>query len=238
MKYPIKGFQLASLIEREGCVTSVVYLAGCNFRCGFCHNQDLLCNKEEMETIALCEILDAIEGQRGWIDAVAITGGEPTCCLELPKLIKEFKKSGLQVQIHTNGSNPLLIKSLVNQGLLDYIAMDFKAPFNESYQKITRAHFDLSLIKESIDFLFKGFVEYELRTTLIPSFHTQEVLIDMAKTVSQAKRYFLQNFSNQFVNDQVFSKISPYTLEEIKKLAKKMSFYCPSIQLRGFPSFD
>lgn len=225
-KISIKAIEIGSLIEWEGHISAVIYLAGCNFRCPFCHNPDLVLGRGEISIDDLFKSLG-----NNWLDAVCITGGEPTLQGDLPDLIEDIKDFGLKVHLETNGSNPRMLKDLVGRGLLDYIAMDFKAPTSK-YLKI--AGVDVKeTIEESINFLLEGLVDYEFRTTIVPKLLTVDDLKEIAQRLAKAKRFFIQKFSNKQTLDPAFMEIKTYSPGEMLEIYNLMSQSCPNVRIRG-----
>ena len=128
----IAGFNRTSLLDWDGCVTAVIYLPSCNFRCPFCHNRELVLTPEVYEDVPLEFVEDYISENREFLDGIVITGGEPTIHRDLPELVKRIKALGMKVKLDTNGTNPEMLKDLIDAGLIDYVAMDLKAPLDES----------------------------------------------------------------------------------------------------------
>ncbi len=173
----IAGYLKTSLIEWSGKITSVIFTSGCNFRCSFCHNADLVeSNKlSKRAKISEEEILEDLEYRKKWIDAVVITGGEPTLQNDLDKFLFKLKKLGFKTMVHTNGSQPEVIEILIEKKLVDYWAMDIKGNFDD-YQNFTNIKYQISKIKSSIELIMKSGMEYEFRTTVVPGLHNLENL--------------------------------------------------------------
>jgi pyruvate formate lyase activating enzyme len=194
-KLPIGGFQKQSLIDYPGNITAIVFTQGCNFRCGYCHNPELVLAEELKNTKKLApkHLLDWIGKNNTLLDAVCITGGEPTLHRSLPKFIHSIKDLGLKVKLDTNGSHPEMLKCLISDKLVDYIAMDIKAPLEiKKYKQIAGGTFNenmFSQIKSSVQLLNKGKVEHEFRTTLDSSLSVND-LEKIAESISG--NYFLQ----------------------------------------------
>ena len=164
----VKGFIDLSFVDWDSKVSSVIFLPKCNFRCPFCHNVNLVLNPEKIETIPFEYIEDQLNKQKGWTDGVCITGGEPTIHSSLPELCSKIKKMGFLVKLDTNGTNPTLLNELQNRKLVDYVAMDIKAPLTaENYSQATGVNSEklLEKVKESINLLMESIIDYEFRTT-------------------------------------------------------------------------
>ena len=195
----ITGLQKMTLLDFPGRIACTVFLQGCNFRCPFCHNSDLL-GPEGMTDISTEELLAFLNKRKGMLDGVCITGGEPTVQRDLPDLLRAIKALGYPVKLDTNGTNPAMLKSLVNEGLVDYVAMDIKNS-KEKYG-LTAGIPGLSMdkIEESMRFLLEGTVDYEFRTTAVRELHEEKDFRNMADWIlslssgKQAKRLFLQKF--------------------------------------------
>ena len=237
MKIPeIKGFVDLSLVDWEGKVSAVVFLPNCNFRCPFCYNVQLVLHPEKMQTIPFEEIEQYLKENRGWIDAVAITGGEPTLHEELPTLCQRIKDLGLKVKLDTNGTNPDMIGTLIKQGLVDYIALDIKAPVTkEEYAKATgvRAEEFLEKVKKTIETLLKGEVSYEFRTTLAPTIHEPKHIEQLCQRIKGCKKYVLQNFKTnvETINPELKTQ-KPFTQEQMQVFRDAASKIVPNTFLR------
>ncbi|MGI6478940.1 MAG: anaerobic ribonucleoside-triphosphate reductase activating protein [Salinivirgaceae bacterium] len=194
----IGGFTKQSLIDWEGRVAAVVFTKGCNFRCGFCHNPELVYPEliKKTEDIPEQTIFDYLSTRKNWLDGVVITGGEPTLQSDLKEFIKKIKKMGFAVKLDTNGSLPSVLRELLQANLLDYVAMDIKTVFEtEAYQNICdiKDHQLLTKVKESVEILKESGVDYQLRTTVVPKFHTQEMIRELQELFSYCN-YKLQEY--------------------------------------------
>jgi pyruvate formate lyase activating enzyme len=184
-------------VDWDGKISSVLFLPTCNFRCPFCHNVNLVLYHEKMETIPFEYIEEQLEKQKGWADGVCITGGEPTLHSSLPELCSRIKKMGFMVKLDTNGTNPTLLKELLDLKLLDYVAMDIKAPLTiEKYSKATGVNAEklLENVKESIRLLMTSGIDYEFRTTVVPSIHTLDDIKQVCRSLKGCRKYVLQKF--------------------------------------------
>ena len=191
-----------SLIEYPGKISGVIFIAGCNFRCPFCYVPHLVLPEriKELPSIPEKEVFSFLEERRGFLEAVAISGGEPTLNPELPDFIKKIKKMEYAIELETNGSNPEMLKYLIEKKLIDYVCMDIKNDLVfEKYNPVvggvlTREIFER--VKKSIEILLQGKVDYQFRTTLMKEFHKKEDIINICKKIKKAKVYYLQNFEN------------------------------------------
>lgn len=227
----IHGFQKTTLLDFSGCVASTVFCGGCNFRCPYCHNGDLVLCPEEVPEIREEEIFAHLKKRQGILDGVCITGGEPTLQPDLEAFIYKIKEMGLKVKLDTNGYRPEVLMNLCRKGLLDYVAMDIKgAP--EQYEEITGVKpWDFNKIQASIYFLMSGEVPYEFRTTVVKELHSPENLQEISRWISGAKAYYLQNYKDsEQVIRQGFHGFKP---EELKELCSMVQEKIPAARVRG-----
>ncbi len=226
----IGGLQKLTLIDYPGKLACTVFLSGCNFRCSWCYSPELVLPEkiEEQPEFERSFFFDFLDKRIGKIDGVVICGGEPMINEDLPQFAKEIKERGFFVKIDTNGSRPEMLKILLRDGLVDYIAMDLKVPL-ERYQEVAGEAVDMDKIKESIDIVKNSGIEYEFRTTLVPGIHKEEDVSVMAETIKGADSYFLQNFLPEKTLEKGFLKRKPFTekeLESFKKVAEPFVKKC------------
>jgi len=199
----IGGIQKMTLIDYPAKVAAIIFTIGCNFRCRFCYNTRLVEPKlfKENEIISEKTIFDFLKTRIGKLDAIVITGGEPTLQKDLAVFIRKIKKMGFLVKLDTNGTNPDSLKKLLAEKLLDYVAMDIKNELNrEDYQKVVQEDIDIEKIKGSIKILMNSNIDYEFRTTVAPGI-TKENILNIAKYIKGAKKYYLQEFQDMDVID-------------------------------------
>jgi len=234
---PVRGFIESSLIEWEGQVSSVVALQGCNLNCPFCHSAHLIPRRMPPETVPLQEILAFLEGRRAWVDGVVVSGGEPTVHPELPEFLAAFKGLGLGVKLDTNGTAPGMLSDLIDMGLVDCVAMDLKAPLSaKRYARATGGAVDLEAVKRSVRLLLRGRVEYEFRTTACPAFVRLEDLPEMARAISGARRYILQQFVPETARNPELRAVRPYPAEQLAAAARALEGVVAACSLRGQPA--
>jgi pyruvate formate lyase activating enzyme len=177
-----------------------------------------------LSDLPLQDIRDCISSYGDWLDGVVISGGEPCLNPELPHLIDEFRNLGLKIKIDTNGSRPELLKQIIRDGLVDYVAMDFKAPLNEfSYRRCSGVWTDIKAISRSLDLLLAGNVDYEFRVTICPGLLDIEDIKYMGERIEGAKRLVLQNFVPQNTLETSMSELVPYTREKLEKMKQVIS---------------
>jgi pyruvate formate lyase activating enzyme len=227
----ILGLQKQSLIEYPGKISAVIFLGGCNFRCPFCHVPTLVLPEliETQNEISQEEILSFLEKRKSFLEAVSITGGEPTLNKDLPDFIKKIKSLGFLVQLETNGTNPEMLRKLIEEKLIDYAAMDIKHRLDsfEKYNEITGFKLTKELfknIKESIKILLSNKIDYQFRTTLIKEFHKKEDILEICKEIQGVRVYYLQNYQkeNKTISGNIFTPFREEEIEEIIKDCKNL----------------
>lgn len=226
----LNGFQKMTLLDFPGRVACTLFAGGCNFRCPFCHNAGLVIGQER-EIYEEEEILDYLKKRKGLLDGVCITGGEPLLRTDIKEFIVKIKELGYSVKLDTNGSRPEKLRELIDEGLLDYVAMDVKSSMERYGKAVGIEDFDTTEIEESIDLLLEGRADYEFRTTVVKPLHRVEDIENLCKRIKGAKRYFLQNFVDS--GDLIGEGMTAHdrgTLDMMLETAKK---YIPETQLRG-----
>ncbi|MDI6655275.1 MAG: anaerobic ribonucleoside-triphosphate reductase activating protein [Candidatus Hydrothermarchaeota archaeon] len=212
----IKGLVKTTLIDYPGKIASTIFLAGCNFRCPYCQNPDLVAGYWELPTISEEEIFGHLKSRKKWLDGVCVSGGEPTLNEELPEFLRKIKSMGFLIKLDTNGTNPEMLKKLLDEKLIDYAAMDIKAPI-ERYEEVVRARVDLEKIKKSVEIIRNNDVDYEFRTTVVPGLLDSEDIRKICSWLRGSKRYYLQQFRPDVTLDASFRKVAPYKPEEMLK---------------------
>lgn len=189
----IKGFEKFSLLDYDDKVSATLFFSNCNMRCPFCHNSSLVLGKDEAEDIPYEDVMDYLRKRRNVVDAVTISGGEPTLVKNLKEFITEIKELGYLVKLDTNGTHPEVVKDLLDNNLLDYIAMDIKNS-EEKYSLTAGRIIDMEKIKETISIIMNSKLDYEFRTTLIKEHHDLNDMKGILKLIKGAKKYRLQKF--------------------------------------------
>jgi len=228
----IKGFNKLSLIDYPDKTCSIIFLGGCNFRCPYCHNIDLVKNPEKLPTIEQEEVISYLDNHREWIDGVVISGGEPCLNKELFDLCKKIKELGFPVKLDTNGSNPDMLQSLIKNKIIDYIAMDIKAPL-EKYEQVTKVKVLTDNIKKSIEIIKNSKLDYEFRTTLLPALHSKEDILNIAELLKGAERYYLQQFRNGVTLEEDYQNKESYSEEELKQFAEMLKPFFSKVEVRS-----
>ena len=225
------GMQKMTLLDYPGYVACTLFTGGCNFRCPFCHNALLVLDLDENYTIPEEEVLAFLKKRQGLLDGVCVTGGEPLINKDIGDFLSKVKELGFKIKLDTNGTNPALLKELVSQNLVDYVAVDIKNSPEKYAETVGLKSFDMSSINETVNFLMTGSVDYEFRTTVTKQFHTEKSREEAARFIRGAKRYFLQNFVDS--GNLIGSGITGQSKEEMEKLLSVVKKYVPDSCLRG-----
>lgn len=188
----IAGLEKCSFVDYPGHLAAVVFTQGCNWNCFYCHNRSLVGPQQQMTLVEEPDVLSLLESRHGLLDGVVITGGEPTLQPDLPEFIRKVKAMGFKVKLDTNGTRPEVVSALLAEGLVDYVAMDLKAPL-QKYETVCGTSVDLKAVSETIDLVMASGVEYEFRTTIVPQLDEKDVL-DIAKRIQGARRFVLQQY--------------------------------------------
>ena len=227
----IGGFQKISLIDFPERIAAVIFTQGCNLRCPYCQNPDLI-ETTEITPVSVDTVWQYLSLRKKQLDGVTITGGEPLIQKDIRETIKEIKNLGYEVKIDTNGTLPETLKKLIADGNVDYIAMDIKAP-PQNYSEIVGKKISFEPIRKSIETIMKNNISYEFRSTLVPGFHNEKMVEEMAKLITGAERYVLQNLSGYRTLDPEYSKLSPFNIEMMKHFQSIASQYVKTCTIRG-----
>lgn len=226
----IKGLQKQTIIDYPGKIACTIFTFGCNFRCGFCHNPELVIDDGRPE-INEVEILDFLKNRKGFLDGVCITGGEPTLNKDLPDFIRKIKSLNFLVKLDTNGTNPKMLEELIKEKLVDYIAMDIKSPL-EKYNDITNSKVKKEDIQKSID-IIKNFPEYEFRITVVPSLFKEKDALAIGKWLKGSKRFYIQQFRGIKTLDKKFVNKKSFSKEELINFCNIMKRFFEKCEIRG-----
>jgi pyruvate formate lyase activating enzyme len=210
----IGGFLKSSLIEYPGMVSAVIFTQGCNFRCPYCHNPELVEKERFGRPLPEAEILAFLEKRRGLLDAVVISGGEPTLQEDLSSFMQRIRNLGYLIKLDTNGTNPEIISELIRKGLVDYIAMDIKAPL-EQYSEASGVSCDRDRLKASLAILSTAGIEVEFRTTVVENLHSEEDIIKISELIPAGRKFCLQKFCPNETLDTTYKE---------KKTLSELSF--------------
>lgn len=227
----IYGFNKTTLLDYPGCLAAVVFTGGCNFCCPFCHNGSLVLNPGGTPLISEEEVLAVMEKRRKILEGVCITGGEPTLQADLPEFILKVKRLGLKVKLDTNGTRPELLREWIEEGLLDYIAMDIKNTKKKYPLTTGRPQPELEKVEESIRILMNAGVDYEFRTTVVKEFHTLSDMEEIGHWVKGAARYYLQSFRDS--EGVIRSGLHAHTPAVLNKFRERLEKFVPHVEIRG-----
>lgn len=213
------GFEKFSMVDFDGKIACTVFTGGCNFRCPFCHNGALVVGNVKAQEIDEQEVFDYLKKRKGLVDAVCVTGGEPTMHKDLPQFLKDVRDLGYATKLDTNGTNPQMLAEVIEKGLVDYVAMDIKNCKAKYPQTIGIEGSSLDHICKSVDILKNSGINYEFRTTVIDEFHTADDMKEIAEWICGAKRYFLQKYKdNEGCISHGYSEVSKQKVDEFVKL--------------------
>jgi pyruvate formate lyase activating enzyme len=232
-KIKIRNIIPTSLIDWEGMVVSTLYVGGCNFRCPFCYNVDLVINTKQFSEIPERDILNSLLERKDFIDGICLTGGEPTIYADLSQLLSKIKNYNLKIKLDTNGSNPDRLAIIIERELIDFVAMDIKSCLqSEEYKKVSGITDEkiITNIKKSIDIIRNSEIDYEFRTTVVPVFHDVATIEEIAREIKGARKYVLQNFiTTEKLLDNRLATINPYStlqMGELKRIAESYVERC------------
>lgn len=220
----IGGLQKTSLLDFPDKISAIVFTAGCNFRCGYCHNPELI---NQVTTVK--DIFEFLNSRKGKLDGVVITGGEPCLQKDLPEFIKKIKSLGFAVKLDTNGSFPEMLEKVLPD--VDYVAMDIKAPLSK-YSSIVNTEIDTNKILKSINILKNSHLDYEFRTTVIKSQLSYKDFEEIGRLIQNAQRYFLQKFVSSKILDTSLQNEKTYSDSEFEEIKKILTPYISEIYIR------
>lgn len=228
----IGGIQKLTLIDYPGKIATTVFTVGCSFRCGFCHNPELVLPEKfpemnEMEK----EFFELLEKRKGKLEGVCITGGEPTIQPDIIEFIRKIKSLGYFVKLDSNGSNPHVLEKIFKEGLVDFIAMDIKsAP--ENYSKVVGLKVDIEKIKKSVKMIMESGIDYEFRTTVVPGMHTGGEFLEIAKWIKGAKAYYLQEYREMITLDEKINEKTKGKNIDLEKIKENIKKYVDHVDIR------
>lgn len=225
----ISGFQKLTLLDFPDKISCIIFTGGCNFRCSYCQNSVLISN-DCYAPIEEEEIFNYLKKRKKIIDGVVISGGEPTIQKDLYDFILKIKEMGFSVKLDTNGSNPAIIKKLIEDNLLDYIAMDIKNIFSE-YEAVTKNKINIDKIKESINIIRNSNIDHEFRTTIIKNVHSIDNILEICSYFDKNEKVFMQNFEQS--ENVVDKELISFTIEELIEINKIIKEKYPNVTVRN-----
>ena len=226
----IKGFQKLTLLDYPGKTACTIFTGGCNYRCPFCHNAGLV-TKMDTEIIPESEVFSHLKKRQGILDGVAISGGEPLLQGDIEEFLQKIKELGYSIKLDTNGSFPDKLKSILDKGLCDYVAMDIKNSKKRYNETVGIDKFDVSLMEKSVEILKNSQVDFELRTTVTKNFHTTEDIEQIGEWIKGVEKYYLQNFVDS--GNLIDCNVEGVSKEEMYLMLEKIKKYVPTAEIRG-----
>ena len=228
---PFRGLQKTTLIDYPGKIACTLFVGGCNFRCGYCYNSDLVFKHLSMPQISDKEIFSFLESRTRYLQGVCITGGEPTLYPDLIEFCSKVKKLGYLVKLDTNGTNPELLEKLLK--IVDYVAMDIKSSLDK-YPDVVGVKVNIDNIKKSISLIKESGIDYEFRSTMVPDMIDKETIIKMGELLKGAKRFFIQQFkTNPKTIDKKYNSIKPLSMEKLEEFGEILKEYIDEVKIRG-----
>ena len=227
----INGFQKLTILDYPGKVACIIFTPGCNFRCPFCHNASLVTHIDKETFLDVDEVLSYLKKRQGLLDGVVITGGEPLMQDGIEEFVAQIKELGYAVKLDTNGSFPEKLISIVEKGLVDYVAMDIKNSKVKYGETVGVEKFDITPMERSVEFLLQNKVDFEFRTTIVDGFHTLDDIQDIVVWINGAHKYFLQNFVDS--GDLIKPDLKPVSAILLKEMQEKASEFIPNVEIRG-----
>jgi len=225
------GLQRLSLIDYPGKLCATIFTAGCNFRCPYCYNEDIVLDYPAMPKMPEDKIIEFLHPRLGFLDGVCVTGGEPTIHRELPKFLGRLKSIGSLVKLDTNGSRPKALAYVMEKGLVNYIALDVKVPLGK-YEETVRYRVKPEELKETIKLIRRSGVDHEFRTTVVPGLLDSDDLEEIAITLAGSKRYVLQQFRPGKTLCPDFKDVKPYSEAEMRQFRDRVAPYFAETGLR------
>jgi len=230
----IAAYQKLTLIDYPGKLAATVFTVGCNFRCPFCHNPELVISSQfavhdddEMEK----EFFDFLKKRRGVLEGLCITGGEPTIQPDIINFIEKIKKLSYSVKLDTNGARPDVLKKIIDKKIVDFISMDIKSSW-ENYDKLAGVKTDMDRIDLSVDLIRNSQIDYEFRTTVVPGMHTEKDFEKIADWLKGAKKYCLQKYRDIKILDPKLKKITKGKFLDLEKIKKKIEKSFEEVEVR------
>lgn len=228
----IHGFNKTTLLDYPRHLAATIFIGGCNMRCPFCHNSSLVLHPEDVPTISVEDVLSYLSKRKNILEGVCLTGGEPTLYEdELIELIKSIKALELKVKLDTNGSNPALLKDLIKNRLIDYVAMDIKNSKENYSLSIGIKNYNTNKVNESVEYLLSSQIEYEFRTTIVKEHHTSQDILSIGQWIKGANSYYLQSYKNN--GDIISPKLHSHSKDTLESFVQLLAPFVSKVELRG-----
>lgn len=228
----IKGLEKFAPKDFPGHISSTVFLGGCNFRCPYCHNSDLVLRAESLPSFPLDYFMGFLDARKNWLDGICISGGEPLLHEDLDLLLSLIKDRNLRIKIDTNGSLPSRLERLIHEGLIDYVAMDVKAPL-ERYGEVVKAQVRTEDIVKSIEIVRDSGLRYFFRTTVVPGLVGADDILELSQMLKGSKIFQIQQFLPVNTLDTDYLHRIPYSREEIQLMARIAEPFFEEVRVEG-----
>jgi pyruvate formate lyase activating enzyme len=230
----VKGWARTSLVDYPEKIAASLFCGGCNFRCPNCHNSDLVLRPQSVDDIPEHEVWAFLESRVGLLDGVVLSGGEPTLQRDLLDFALRLRRLGYKVKLDTNGYRPRVVQAMMDQAAVDYVAMDVKAPLvSARYTRAVGIAVDVDRIRRTVELLLAGRVDFEFRTTVVPGLLDETDIVDIAKTIEGATRFFLQQFvARNTLDPQMLSQV-PYPADRLRAMAELARPWAKFVGIRG-----
>ncbi|HIJ00435.1 MAG TPA: anaerobic ribonucleoside-triphosphate reductase activating protein [Candidatus Methanomethylophilaceae archaeon] len=229
----VAGFLKTSLLDWEGKVVSTIYLSGCNLRCPFCHNPELITPHKDSECIPWEEVERYLRINDDFLDGIVISGGEPTINPDIYRLLRRLKELNFEIKLDTNGTTPEILDDLIGAGLVDFVAMDIKGPLDHRYDDLCGKEAMAESVKKSVKVVIDSGIDHEFRTTVLPVYLKEKDIEDIARSLVGAKRYVLQQFRPKVTLDPKLSAIDPLPESRLRTMADIARKYVKEVKVRG-----
>ncbi len=226
------GFQKMTLIDYPGKIATTVFTVGCSFRCGFCHNPELVIPVQfPAPNNMVEEFFQHLSKRKGKLEGVCITGGEPTIQPDIIEFIKKIREIGFLVKLDSNGSQPEMLKKIIKEKLVDFIAMDIKSS-QQNYNKAIGLKFDIKKIKKSVKMIMESGIDYEFRTTVVPGIHSEQDFEEIGKWIKGAKAYYLQEYRQRHILDPKLKDVTAGKTLDLEKIKQSLKPYVKKVGIR------
>lgn len=229
----IKGLEKFAPKDFPGCLSSTVFLGGCNFRCPYCHNSDLVLRAETLPSFPMDYFLSFLDSRKNWLEGICITGGEPLLHKDLETLLSLIKERNLLVKVDTNGAFPSQLEELIQKKLIDYVGMDVKAAL-ERYEEVVKSKIKTEDILRSIELIKNSGLDYMFRTTVVPGLVGSDDVMEIGQVLKGAKIYQIQQFVPGSAIDNYYNQITPYSRQDIEAFAKIAEPYFGEVRVESF----
>jgi len=228
----IKGIEKFTPKDFPGYISSTVFLGGCNFRCPYCHNSDLVLRAETLPSFPMDYFLSFLDSRRNWLEGICVSGGEPLLHEDLDVLLSLIKERNFLVKIDTNGAFPSRLEELIQKNLIDFVAMDVKAAL-ERYEEVIKSTINIEDILKSIEIIRDSDLEYIFRTTVVPGLVGSDDVMEIGQMLKGARIFQIQQFVPKSTIDNYYNQITPYSRQEIQAFARIAEPYFEEVRIES-----